>query len=60
MNYKEIEKVLKDQNNELFNELEKLGNTSLTGKELDYAIMQSKKIAKNHSKIIIEIEGDKQ
>lgn len=59
MNYKEIEKVLEDQNNELFNELEKLGNTSLTGKELNFAIMQSKKIAKNHSKIVIEIEGDK-
>lgn len=59
MNYKEIEKVLEDQNNELFNELEKLGNTSLTGKELNFAIMQSKKIAKNHSKIIIEIEGGK-
>lgn len=59
MNYKEIEKVLEDQNDELFNELEKLGNTSLTGKELNFAIMQSKKIAKNHSKIIIEIEGGK-
>lgn len=59
MNYKKIEKVLEDQNDELFNELEKLGNTSLTGKELNFAIMQSKKIAKNHSKIIIEIEGGK-
>ncbi len=59
MNHKEIEKILEDQYNELFNELEKVGNTSLTGKELKFAIMQSKKIWKNQSKVKIEIEGGK-